>query len=297
MTYFYDKNLQEQFEKDGYVIVDFLNEEQVETILGFLKEIYPQGIKGTQTAFLSCTPEQNLALSQSLSIMFQPLIDLLMPNRYVEGGTFIVKAHSDNKTIFNLHQDYNQVNEKQGLSMALWTALTDTHQMNGGLCVIPGSHKRYEGTIRSVNKPSLHLPIDEEVNETVRHLDVKRGQACIFAHSLFHGSPPNLSDTIRPIIHSGIFPNGSKRVHYNVITNDRGVEIIEELAIDPIDQISHFSTFLQNPKNVPHEIISIVQDYTPTPTRENILKNYGTLPQKKAMKNGIFQKVKQFFTK
>jgi hypothetical protein len=141
------------------------------------------------------------------------------------------------------------------------------------------------------------VPIDDEVSKIVRHLNVKRGQSCIFAHSLFHGSPPNLSNEIRPIIHCGIVPKASKRVHYNVAMNEMGEEVIEELAIDPIDQISHFSTFFKNPKNVPHEIVGIVHDYTPAPTREDILSYYGILPQKKIIKNSILQKIRQFFTR
>ena len=144
---------------------------------------------------------------------------------YLHGGSYLIKGNSG-ETIFRVHQDWNNVDETQAMSYALWIPLTDTYGTDGGLCVVPQSHKIFPGAIRSPTNPSLTLDFTDDLTRRLKPLYIKAGQACIYAHNLFHGSRYNTSGALRPVIHAGIFPCEAQQVHYFV-----NGSTVEEVAV------------------------------------------------------------------
>ena len=93
--------------------------------------------------------------------------------------------------------------------VACWTALQPITRQNGGLCVIPGSHKHPDtGNILYHDYPKwngpanhLYVGIPQDIYMKVRrkriHLKMEPGD-CVFFHGLtIHGSSANLSDRFR----------------------------------------------------------------------------------------------------
>lgn len=270
MKIFNHPELQAFFNENGYVIVDFFNDEHIAVFLDFWEKKNASFDDGIFTSVYSWEPELNQELSDLMKRVANPLLETYMKDCYIEGATFLVKGKDKNNTHFNLHQDYNLVDEFEDISMGLWIPLVDTTEENGGLCVLPGTHRQFKGTIRSVNNPSLYIDINNpKVTRHIQNLTIKKGQACIFSHSLFHGSPANLKDEKRMVLHSGIFTKHSNFIHYfrNV---ENGHENIEILKVNRTDYYRDIKSFSQNPKAY-SEVIGTTERYTKTPDIEHVI--------------------------
>lgn len=115
-----------------------------------------------------------------------------------------------------VHQDYHHLPNDPNTLMACWVALTDTDESNGGLCIIPGSHKN--GVLKthksSTNEDNdayeiEHLMRDRDGREwkelmysyeidgldksKIAHLTVPRGSGVFFNGLTIHGSFANRS--------------------------------------------------------------------------------------------------------
>ena len=96
-----------------------------------------------------------------------------------------------------LHQDNFYLQVSPGTCMAAWVPLDDADEENGGLFVVPGSHK---GELQCPHVADLTKSFTtEEVDvpdgtEPVA-VELKRGDVLFFNGSLIHGSYPNTSST------------------------------------------------------------------------------------------------------
>ncbi len=116
-----------------------------------------------------------------------------------------------------LHQDLHYLPAEPNTLMACWIAMSDTGSDNGGLCVVPGSHREGLRTTHPssgdehVNWTNEHLMRDRAGKEwmqqfysfeiddldlrTLRTLEVERGGAVFFTSLTVHGSFANRSAT------------------------------------------------------------------------------------------------------
>jgi hypothetical protein len=292
-TIFKNDFLNEKLLRDGYVVIDFLDKYAVQEFSNFFNLYGPENFEGIFGSVFFWDYSINSKLYEMTFNIIQPKIEVLFNDWFVEGASFIAKYPSlEKKSDFNLHQDYNMIDESKVPSIGLWIPMVDTCKINGGLCVLPGSHKKFAGTIRGANLPSRYIPITPEVEKIVTFLDIKAGQACFFFHSLFHGSLNNNSKEPRVIIHAGLFPDESVPVHYFEVSDESGNSYIEILKFNRLDYYKNINAYLENPKNFPHEVIGIQKEYTPKPTVEDVLKDYK--PQNRLSK--IISNLKNYFS-
>lgn len=115
-----------------------------------------------------------------------------------------------------LHQDSHYLPNEPNTLMACWLAMSNTDGENGGLCVVPGSHKRgLYSTHKATNSKdhqvweSEHLMRDRSGKEwkeqfysfeidgldlrTVANLEVPKGAGVFFSSHTIHGSYGNKS--------------------------------------------------------------------------------------------------------
>ncbi len=94
-----------------------------------------------------------------------------------------------------LHQDNFYLNVRPGTCIAAWLAVDDADEENGGMSVVPGSHKlgvQCPGMAdmnKSFTTEQVAIP---EGHEAVR-ADMKAGDVLFFNGSMIHGSTPNIS--------------------------------------------------------------------------------------------------------
>jgi hypothetical protein len=97
----------------------------------------------------------------------------------------------------DLHQDNFYLRVKPGTCMAAWTAIDDADRENGGLVVVPGSHRCAIACPEQSDSQKFftteHVPVPQGMQETP--VDLKAGDVLFFNGSLIHGSYPNESKT------------------------------------------------------------------------------------------------------
>lgn len=116
-----------------------------------------------------------------------------------------------------LHQDSHYLPNEPNMLMACWLALTDTDAANGGLCVVPGSHReglraahKTQNTEEHASWENEHIMRDREGREwkqtlvsfeiddldpsRIVRLTVPRGGGVFFTGLTIHGSFANRSD-------------------------------------------------------------------------------------------------------
>lgn len=129
-----------QYHQDGYLVVpELLTEKQVDTFLADANDPKPDEWKALGLRRYTVDPQWRfLATNAKVSGMVQQLmggdpriVQTMYMAKSPEGGTGVA-----------LHQDTHYIRNEPNTLMACWIALSDTDSNNGGLCVVPGSHKR-----------------------------------------------------------------------------------------------------------------------------------------------------------
>jgi ectoine hydroxylase-related dioxygenase (phytanoyl-CoA dioxygenase family) len=95
----------------------------------------------------------------------------------------------------DFHQDNFYLRVKPGTCLAAWMAVDDADQGNGGLVVVPGTHRLDvlcpEPSDRSRFFTTEHLPVPP--GHVEHPVELTAGDMLIFNGSLIHGSYPNTS--------------------------------------------------------------------------------------------------------
>ncbi|HVP30707.1 MAG TPA: phytanoyl-CoA dioxygenase family protein [Myxococcota bacterium] len=127
-----------------------------------------------------------------------PLVrDLLGPDVCLTHTQFLNKLPDGPETRSDVpfHQDNGYGRLEPMTDVTVWMALTDTDEENGGLVVVPGSHRLglLEHGRAGVNPALRELAVREEGVP----LRLAAGEAVAFSGLLVHGSGPNRSPSPR----------------------------------------------------------------------------------------------------
>ena len=202
-----------QFWEEGYLVVpDILTPEEVDA---FLADAQP-----------ATSLHGHLSDAQYRALAHHPKIvggasQLLKGNPRIVQTMFLNKPAQGGRGIA-LHQDSHYLPNEPNTLMACWVALTDTDADNGGLCVIPGTHKQglrpahkaqdekehavweTEHQMRDRNgrewdQTLVSFEMDNIDPESIVRLKVPRGWGVFFTGLTIHGSYSNPSqDRERP---------------------------------------------------------------------------------------------------
>lgn len=97
----------------------------------------------------------------------------------------------------SFHQDNYYLRVKPGTCMAAWVAIDDADSENGGMMVVPGSHKMDiacpEKADSKISFTGDLVPVPQGM--TPMQTNLKAGDVLFFNGSLIHGSDPNTSKT------------------------------------------------------------------------------------------------------
>lgn len=115
---------------------------------------------------------------------------------------------------FPMHQNWPILSDLNDTSVTVWMPLVAIDADNGGVCVVPGSHK----LAPHINGPRTPAFYDEQLPSlTARAVraDLLPGEAIIFDDSVIHGSSPNCSATLRPAMQLIYVPTDALPVFYH----------------------------------------------------------------------------------
>jgi len=204
------------FHRDGYIIVEnLLNDQEVDRFVDYEHQPKPADWKQDLRhhasdevwRYLAVHPNVTEAVGQLIG--GQPMVVQTMYMEKKPAGPSDVGGQG-----VALHQDYHYLPCEPNTLIACWIAMSDTDAENGGLCVVPGSHKDglYE-THKNENSEEHdswefdYTMRDREGKEWIKHmysfeiegldmsrlkkLTVPKGAGVIFSGLTIHGSYAN----------------------------------------------------------------------------------------------------------
>ncbi|MFN8287517.1 MAG: phytanoyl-CoA dioxygenase family protein [Chitinophagales bacterium] len=224
---FADEAMQQQFEKNGYVVVDFYNAAQVKELNELYHRLHPKDEKGFFPSTFSSDKHYRETVNDEIKRIADPWLSTQLIDTKLMFGAFIVKSPGED-SIMQTHQDMTLVDETRFTGINIWCPLIDLTDTNGVLYLIPGSH-RITPTYRGSTIPALYDDVQQEILDYMQPLYLKAGQAVIFDQSIIHYSPPNLSGGVR-IVTNIYFTHKDSEFRICYWNRDFGnkVEVFEE---------------------------------------------------------------------
>ena len=218
VSVFNDEKLQQQFEKDGYIVVPFLSTEEVARLKNLYEEVSPQ----IPASFHSTSFNNDDALKQKINNevekIYSSKAEALFHDIKKLGSSFLTKPTGITGTM-PVHQDWTVVDEEKFYSVTAWVPLQDVNENNGAIKVLPGSH-RFSKTLRSPNIPNEFDGLSEAISKQMKSVNMKAGEAFVFNHALLHASWLNQSASPRVAVTYGLIPREAKLYLY--LKNENG---------------------------------------------------------------------------
>lgn len=192
---FKDEQMQETFEREGFIVVDFYNSEQIEKVINLYHTLHPKDEKGFFSSVLSHDKKYRETVDLELKKIGHPLLEELLIDYQIVNGSFFVKSPGEESYI-HAHQDMTLVDESEYTAISIWVTTVDLTDENGAMYLLPGSH-RFLPTYRAPTIPMFYDRIKEGIKDYMTPYYLKAGQAIIFDQSIIHFSTPNISQEVR----------------------------------------------------------------------------------------------------
>ena len=242
---FKDVAQQSLFEKQGFIVVPFLDEKEVAELDKLFDQMHPS-ISAT-AGFVAGSYSSDLAYKQKASDeivkAFSKHYERLFTNYQPFGAAFLYKLPNANSQL-SIHQDWTIVDEEKFVALNCWVPLTDIDQHNGALHVVPATHYDKIKTLRAPTLPFFFSGNDDVVEKASVPMYVKAGEAVILNQSVIHYSPPNNGSKIRKAITAGVKSKGAPMIfHYK--DNSKPSSTIEQFLMPEIFLIS-FGNFIRD---------------------------------------------------
>ncbi len=113
------------------------------------------------------------------------------------------------------HQHMPMVDERKAPTCFIWAPLSDIHERNGALLVLPGSHQ-WAAWLRTHNLESTPVSRHQEtLLSHMRPLFPRSGDLILFDSALIHASAPNTAEVPRLAMNFSVVPKGNELLHYS----------------------------------------------------------------------------------
>lgn len=149
------------------------------------------------------------------------IVDLV--KQILDSDVYITQSRINRKPAFHgrsfaWHSDFETWHVEDGMprmrAVTAWIMLTDNHEYNGPLYVIPGSHKEYvscggvtekDNYRNSLKKQVAGVPEDTTMRQILKDRDIqgiygKAGTLVLHECNILHGSPDNISADPRALL-------------------------------------------------------------------------------------------------
>lgn len=203
--------------EQGYIVVPFLNADEIEALKKIYFETHPDGKDGLYATAHSGSYDFKKKLNDTILANFNRAIANVFFECRPLGGSYIVKYKGEKGVLFP-HQDWNIVDEDYYRSFNIWVPLVDTNDDNGAIAVLPKSHKLIK-SYRGVNIPDPFYKVNSHTWQYHTTLHMKAGEALIYDHRLLHASGINKTDSPRLAVVFGIIPEKASMRYYYMNNN------------------------------------------------------------------------------
>ena len=293
--------LEKEFQREGYVVVDFMPREKVEILKQKFFDTLPKSggqITAGETGFempdeitydftfIDKNPDYKNLVFDVITAELNQYMNQFLQNYKPIIANYIRKTTEKGGEV-PLHQNWSFADEKKCCTVSIWCPLVDATVANGTLQVVPGSHKRF-GEIRGPMVPwELENIRGAIVSKYMKPIEIPVGKAVILDDSIVHYSAPNKTKDLRLAIQLICIPEELPSLHYhrNPAATDGKVDILE------VDKEFYIQF---NPWQFPTDIKSVGKlNFRPVELDEKAFASrlYGKRFDEQEEKN-IFQKIK-----
>jgi hypothetical protein len=186
---FTDPAHQAAFERDGFIIIDLLDQPAIAELNRLCGELSHHHVSPFHSSIFTADLAYRRQVSAAIAGQVSPRIAGLTAHQLLFAG-FLVKQPIP-LSFVGFHQDWAFVDESHHTTLTLWAPLHDVTNENGCLLVVPGSHHLNRAP-RGFDTDFPYGPlIPEMLRCRTRIVAMRAGQAILFHNGLFHASNPN----------------------------------------------------------------------------------------------------------
>jgi len=255
-TVFRRPDLEAQFERDGFVIVPFLQPAVCAAIRALFDRLESGIASGFYSSLFSASREYKAAVDREIRAAVGDA-----PGVYLDGyrplvANFVVKMPGPESDL-PVHQDWNIVDETRFASVNCWFPVTRVGEREGPLMVMKGSHRLFNELRGSPRFPSALDDLRGLIRERyLTRLEVAVGEAVIHDNRLVHASPANRSASPRVAVCLNMIPAAAEPWHY--FRGDDGTVECYRVAAD-------FFTSFRIGDKPRGDLLGTLRDYHPEP--------------------------------
>jgi ectoine hydroxylase-related dioxygenase (phytanoyl-CoA dioxygenase family) len=239
-TVFKDPKLEEEFQREGYVVVDFVDSGKAENLKKKFFELLPKSggnITSSDAGFDTDISydftfiDKNIDFKRKVYDEITSKLNVHM-DEWLDAYDPIIANYirkSPDAGEVPLHENWSFADEKKCSTVSIWCPLVDATIENGTLQVVPGSHKRF-GEHRGPMVPwELEDIRDSIVEKYLKPIEIPVGKAVILDDSIVHYSAPNKTQGLRLAIQIICIPKELPSVHHhmNPLTGHGMVQVLE----------------------------------------------------------------------
>lgn len=212
---FRDSARQAALEREGFVVLDFLDQEEVGR-LSNLWESLDDEVKSLPFSATIMSPDLSYRrrVSDEIGGIFTARLTSILHDYRFCHGSFIAKLPGRDEGRVALHQDQSFVDEERFTPAVLWVPLVDVTRTTGCLRVVRGSHRINRGprgSYRDFPYPELQPVIESRF---LTDVPMRAGQLCVMTATLFHQSETHRGDSVRVAIGALSIPEESRLLYY-----------------------------------------------------------------------------------
>ncbi len=245
---FRDEKIQNDFEKNGFVILPFYTPDEIKALEQLYYRLHPQDEKGFFPSTFSKDKNYRYEADAEIKRIGNRSIEHYCTDIKVVCGSFIVKSPGPESGMC-VHQDMSLVDESRFTGINIWVPLVDLTVENGALFVLPGSHRIFP-TYRGSSIPEFFSPVMDDMIDYLQPVLIKAGEAVFFDQSIIHFSPPNYSDKIRIVTNTYFTHKDTEYRTYYWNKEEHGEDKLEAFAQDD-DFMTNFEQFGDNIRDRP----------------------------------------------
>jgi Phytanoyl-CoA dioxygenase (PhyH) len=299
---------QELFDRQGFIVLPFLDVQKIDHLNTFFDELHPQLIDDHfVSGSYSSDFEYKKKASDEIVSVFQQSFDRYFVDYMPFGGAFLYKTPGSQSALAP-HQDWTIVDEVKDVALNCWVPLCDITINNGPLMILPGSHYSNHPVLRAPTLPFFFSSYENLILQELEPILVPAGTAVILNQSVIHYSPANTSGIIRKAITAGVKSAGAQmRFHYQP-PGENKLEVYEQND----DFLIRFEDFIKDISERPKlgKYLKTIEYSLPTYSQEELrqlvysLKNKAgfssrsnqkQLQENRHLKPGFLTRLKSFF--
>ena len=194
----------DSYRRDGFVFpIEILSRAEVDGFRGAFESLIERSREYSPKRFDRLHVYFDWAYQIVTHKALLDVVELILGDDILVYGTLVLAKQPHDLRYASWHQDSFYSGLHLTPSTTAWIALTPSHQGNGCMRVIPGSHKLGSMEHESVaddphmlNRRGERIKIDVDESEAV-DVVLKPGEISLHESTLVHGSNPNTSDEER----------------------------------------------------------------------------------------------------